>query len=612
MSTIPGTSNATSGSQSSAQAAAAAAQAALQAAAQSIIGGSTGNSLDVGSLVSALVTAKVAGQTQALATQTSTDNAQISALGQLQASLAQLQVNIAPLFNGSMLTAFTASVTGTAITASAGSGAVAGTYSLNVSQVASAQSLTSGAFSTSAAQSLGTGTLSVSVGGKSMDVDINASNNSLSGIAAAINSANDNPGVSATVVTGSDGSHLVLSSKSTGAANTINVSVSNASSGSTLGNLAVSTSTTVSSSSLSSTQASALGAGTMAVTVGSQTLNVSVGATDSLTDLANSINSAATAKGAGVTASVSTDASGNQTLVLTPASSSISVSATVSGATSGSPLAGLTMASQSQVSSSSGWVQASAAADAVFTINGTQATSSTNAVTTALPGVTINLTAAAVGSGTQTLTVAPDTATEATDISNFVTAYNAVMSTISSLTSYNKSAAAGSQGGPLLGNSMVQSLQLSLGNIVSSSVSSSGVSGALSSLGITLNQDGTLSLDPNALNSAVQTDPSQVAAVFNLTNGIGQQLNATVKNYTATSDEGGLISLQTDALTTDLKNITTQTTALTAYSNQLTTQYNAEFTALNTLMASTQNDTQYLTALFGGSNSSGALSDAKG
>jgi flagellar hook-associated protein 2 len=611
MSTVSGTSSATAGSQSSAAAAAAAAQAALQAAAQSIIGGATGNSLDVASLVSALVTDKVAGQTSALTAQTNSDKTQISALGQLQASLTALQVNLAPLFNGSMLTAFTATMSGTGITATAGSGAVAGTYPISVSQIASAQSLSSGAFSTDQAKSLGTGTLTVSVGGKSMDVDITSGNDSLSDIAAAINSADDNPGVSATVITGSDGAHLVLNSKATGAANTINVSVSNTSSGSTLGNLAVSSSTAVDSNSLTSTQAAALGAGTMAVTVGSQTLNVSVGATDSLTDLANSINSAATAKGAGVTASVSTDANGNQTLVLTPSSSSVSVSASVSGTTAGSPLAGLTMSTQSQVSSSSGWTQALGAADAVFTIGGTPATSPSNTVTTALSGVTLNLTAAAVGTGTQTLTVAPDTDTEVSDITNFVSSYNAVISTIGSLTSFDKTAAAGTQGGPLLGNSMVDSLQLTLGNIVSKSVTSSGVSGALSSLGITLNQDGTLSVDSDALNSAVQSDPDQVASVFNLTNGIAQQLNASIKGYTADSQDGGLISLQTDALTADLTSITTQTTALTAYSNQLTTQYNAEFTALNALMASTANDTQYLTALFGGSNSSGALSDAK-
>lgn len=522
MSTISATSTSTTplSSQASAAAAQAAAQSALQEAAQSIIGGSTGNStMDVQSLVSALVTAKVAGQTAALTTETTNDNTQISAFGQLSASLSGLQVALAPLFNGSMLTSFTATSSGSGITATAGSGAVAGSYSVDVSQIASAQSLTSGVFSTDAAQSLGSGTMTVSVGNQSMTLNVNASNDSLSGIAAAINSADNNPGLSATVITGSDGQHLVLSANSTGAANTINVAI-DAPSGSALTSLAVAT---------------------------------------------------------------------------TPASDA-------------------TAGSTSTITSTSGdWTQASPALDAEFSFNGTGATSASNTVTGVLSGVTLNLTAAAVdtsgkGTGAQTLTVAPDTSTEVTDISNFVTAYNAVISNIApttgTLTSFTSSNAAGSQGGPLLGDPIVNSLQFALGNVVSSSVSSAGMTGTLASLGITLQSDGTLSLDSTTLNAAVQNNPAQVSAVFNLTNGIAQRLNAAITPYTQT---GGLIDTRTDALTTDLQSVTTQTNALTAYTQQLTTQYNNEFTALNTLMANTTSDSQYLTALFGGADSAGAL-----
>jgi flagellar hook-associated protein 2 len=44
---------------------------------------------------------------------------------------------------------------------------------------------------------------------------------------------------------------------------------------------------------------------------------------------------------------------------------------------------------------------------------------------------------------------------------------------------------------------------------------------------------------------------------------------------------------------------------------QLTNQYQAQFTALNTLMATMNNNSQYLTQLFGGSNSAGALANGK-
>ena len=55
-------------------------------------------------------------------------------------------------------------------------------------------------------KALGTGTLTLSLGNQSFKVDVNGTN-TLSGIAAAINSASNNPGVSATVINGTDGAH---------------------------------------------------------------------------------------------------------------------------------------------------------------------------------------------------------------------------------------------------------------------------------------------------------------------------------------------------------------------------------------------------------------------
>src|SRR6202000_1101844 len=64
------------------------------------------------------------------------------------------------------------------------------------------------------------------VGSHSIDISIDSSNNSLAGIAAAINSADNNPGVTANIITTSDGSRLVLTGTATGAANAITVTPS--------------------------------------------------------------------------------------------------------------------------------------------------------------------------------------------------------------------------------------------------------------------------------------------------------------------------------------------------------------------------------------------------
>jgi flagellar hook-associated protein 2 len=509
MSTISGSSSSTSAAAAAAAAQAAAASA-LQEAGQSLIAGSTGNStLDVQSLVTALVNAKVAGQTATLTAQATNDNTQISAIGQLSAALSGLQVSLAPLATGAFQSDFTATASGSGLTANAGSGAVAGTYSIDVTQIAQSQSISSGAFTSTQAAGLGTGTLTIAVGDKSMSLNVGSSNDSLSAIAAAINGSSQNPGITATIVTGSDGSHLVLGSTTTGASNLINVTVSNLSNDNGLSSL-------------------------------------------------------------GVTSAAGTGTSGASTI------------------TSAGTIA---------------WTQTMAAQDAQFTINGTKATSSTNAVTSVLAGVTMNLGAAAVGT-TQTLTVASDTNTQISDVESFVSSYNSLVSTMSSLSSFNSSAAAGSQGGPLLGDSTLQTIQSTLGDLLGKSISGSGVTASLASIGITLGSDGTLSVDTDTLTSAVQNNPTQVGTLFNSTNGLAAQMNTDIAAFTQT---GGIIDIRTEALTTDLQSVTTQSNSLTAYEALLTSQYSAQFTALNSLMATTNSDTQYLTQLFGGTNSAGAL-----
>ena len=194
----------------------------LQQAAQSILSGVTSSTLDVNSLVSALVTAKTAGQAQTIATAVSSDNTTLSALGSMQSSLSSLTSSLAGLSDGTIFTQLSASMSGAGITATTTTGAAAGSYSVSVQQIATANQISSKAYAANA--TLGTGNLTIGVGTNSMTVALTSSNNTLAGVASAINSATNNPGVTASVVTGTDGQHLVLTSTQTGAANTVTVS----------------------------------------------------------------------------------------------------------------------------------------------------------------------------------------------------------------------------------------------------------------------------------------------------------------------------------------------------------------------------------------------------
>jgi flagellar hook-associated protein 2 len=92
-----------------------------------------------------------------------------------------------------------------------------------VTQLAQGEQLVSKPILGDGSTSVGTGTLKVSLGALSFNVTVDSAHSSLASIASAINSATGNSGVQASVVAGTDGAHLVLSSAQTGATNTIKI-----------------------------------------------------------------------------------------------------------------------------------------------------------------------------------------------------------------------------------------------------------------------------------------------------------------------------------------------------------------------------------------------------
>ncbi|MBS0580762.1 MAG: flagellar filament capping protein FliD [Proteobacteria bacterium] len=185
-----------------------------------------GSVINVSSLVQQLVAATQAPREALISSQTQQVTTQISALGTLKGALATFQGSLASLDTASAFRIATAtSSDATAFTASAGPGAAQGTYSVSITQLATAQQLLSGPLA--AGTALGGGTLSLALGGTSFNVAV-ASTDTLADVAAAINAAPGNPGISATLLQGSDGAHLLLSSALTGAANTIQVTETDA------------------------------------------------------------------------------------------------------------------------------------------------------------------------------------------------------------------------------------------------------------------------------------------------------------------------------------------------------------------------------------------------
>ena len=187
-----------------------------------------GSGMDIGGIVRQLVEADGRPAFNAIDRKESQASGRLSGLGRLKSSLSDFRLATGKLKDlGVFSTHQATSSNEDIVTASAGLGAAAGSYSLEVQQLAQAHKLTSNGY-TDYNDVVGSGTLTLSVAGNSFSVELDATNNSLEGVRDAINQAGDNTGVNASIVNVDDGvggtvSKLVLTAQDTGTANTITV-----------------------------------------------------------------------------------------------------------------------------------------------------------------------------------------------------------------------------------------------------------------------------------------------------------------------------------------------------------------------------------------------------
>lgn len=186
---------------------------------------SSGSVLDVSSLVSQLVSAERAPVESRLNLRESTAKTTLSALGVFKAAMSSFQTAVNALKGSSsgLGKLAAASSTPTLFTASTGTGAVAGSFGVEVMQLARAGKIATGVYA-SADAVVGSGTVTLSAGAESFDILLTDGDNTLAALRNKINSATDNTGVSATILNETGGARLVLTSRETGVANAVALS----------------------------------------------------------------------------------------------------------------------------------------------------------------------------------------------------------------------------------------------------------------------------------------------------------------------------------------------------------------------------------------------------
>lgn len=179
-----------------------------------------GSGLDVNGIVSSLMSIERQPLT-AIQQKQSENNTKISEWGQIKNAVSSLQDAAEALADSSSFGSYTASSSDEDIaTAEVTSGNTEETHDIEIISLAEKQRLSSGVYADSSA-AVGEGTFSFTVDGETFNAVVDADNNTLAGLRDAINQADGNDGVSASILNVDGGSRLVLTARESGTAGAI-------------------------------------------------------------------------------------------------------------------------------------------------------------------------------------------------------------------------------------------------------------------------------------------------------------------------------------------------------------------------------------------------------
>ncbi len=225
------------------------------------------------------------------------------------------------------------------------------------------------------------------------------------------------------------------------------------------------------------------------------------------------------------------------------------------------------------------------AENALIKINGIEIESSSNTVEQAIDGVSLELNG--VTSKSVTVTVGKNTAPAVAAIQAFVNAYNALQSTIASLTSYDVE---NQQGSALTGDSVARTVQSQTRQLLSYRVE--GEIGVLSQLGITTDPTtGRLNLDTEKLTRTLSENPGAVDAFFRGENGFAKRVVDVTENMLRSK---GLFDNVTEGTKQTLKDLSNQFDRMEQRIEDTMARYQAQFVALDSLLAQMSSTSSYL------------------
>jgi flagellar hook-associated protein 2 len=232
-----------------------------------------------------------------------------------------------------------------------------------------------------------------------------------------------------------------------------------------------------------------------------------------------------------------------------------------------------------------------AGTDASLTVNGIGITSANNQVEDAIQGVTLNL----KEEGESTVTVEQDTLAVREAVNGFVDAYNDLKDTTGKLTSFNEETG---QAGQLNGDSTVRMVESRLRNVVGGMGNSGSDFSMLSDIGISLEVDGSLSVDSDKLDDVLSTDQQALSDFFSGvddSDGFAARLEGSVSQMLSDngSVEGAISSAENR-----VESLGQRYASMEQSVDRTISRYRTQFSQLDGMVAQMNQTSSYLTQQF--------------
>ncbi len=325
-----------------------------------------------------------------------------------------------------------------------------------------------------------------------------------------------------------------------------------------------------------------VGSGTLTITSGAETFTVDVASpNDTLVEIAGAINDSEF--NTTVLASIVNSVDGSH-LVLTSAEEGAASAIRVQA----SGDAGLDALVYDTAGGTTNMTEVTAAADASLYIDGLEVNATSNVVSDAIEGVSINLVSTEAGT-VYDLVVGFDNEGAREQVRAFVEGYNELLGVLASQTTFDAESLIA---GPLFGESSVRNLTYDLRNLVGGTASeSSSPYQALAEIGITTSLDGTLALDESALSEVFASSFDDVGRLFSGEGGFATLLDDLLGEFL---EPESAISTREDGLEALIEDITDQREALDTRMLAVEARLTAQFSALDSLISQLDSTSAFL------------------